>query len=214
MEPVIITEESELSMDTMCDIQESLSEPLPSNLSNVCFKDKRILLEQINSLSSTEHEEIYRIVTDGCINISKNKNGVFFNLTSIPDDILSRIDTFVSYCLSNKEQLDEYDKKLNECKLSNKYGKIVNMNINLETFVDSAKEEPKDCTWKTKVDCKSMQKITFLLERMHEDRDKLHVKKLNSKFINAKKRYSKKCSSEKKFDCENGIELVSEAYLL
>ena len=49
-----------------------------SSTSKFTNKFKKSLFEKINNLSSTEHEEIYKIITSNSINISKNKNGVFF----------------------------------------------------------------------------------------------------------------------------------------
>jgi hypothetical protein len=178
-------------------------------------KFRKQLFEKINSLSSTEHEEIYRIITCSAVNTSKNKNGVFFNLSGIDDEIIEKIDTFVNYCISNKHELDEYDKKLNECKLNNKYSDIVNMNIRLEELVDSEKKiKPKDDWSKVKLESKSTARFSILVDKMSEDRDKLHIKKLNSKFINAKKKYSKRIMMDKKIDYENIIELTQEPYLL
>ena len=88
-------------------------------------KYKKLLFEKINSLSSTEHEEVFKIIKSNNINYSKNKNGVFFNISNIHDDIVKHIDEFVLFCVSNKKELDEYDKKLNECKLNNNFQNIM-----------------------------------------------------------------------------------------
>lgn len=170
---------------------------------------KKQLFEKINSLTSTEHDEIYRMIVEYSVNATKNKNGVFFNLSSLDDVIVDKIDKFVSYCVNNKQHLDEYDKKLNECKLNNKYAKVVNMNIKLENMV-AEKEVTNDDWSKVELDNKSVTKITNMIQKFNEDRDKLHVKKVNSKFINAKKRFNKKplsSSSDKKFDFEQVAEL-------
>lgn len=170
---------------------------------------KKQLFEKINSLTSTEHDEIYRMIVEYSVNATKNKNGVFFNLSSLDDVIVNKIDKFVSYCVNNKQHLDEYDKKLNECKLNNKYAKVVNMNIKLENMV-AEKEVTNDDWSKVELDNKSVTKITNMIQKFNEDRDKLHVKKVNSKFINAKKRFNKKplsSSSDKKFDFEQVAEL-------
>jgi hypothetical protein len=175
---------------------------------------RKQLFEKINSLSSTEHDEIYRIVIEHSVNVSKNKNGVFFNLSGLDEDVLFKIDTFVTYCVNNKEHLDEYDKRLNECKMNNKYGKIVNMNIKLENMTADRADSAKDDWSKVDLDAKSMLKITNMIQRFQDDRERLHVKKVNSKFINAKKRFSKKASGDKKIDCEHLVELETVPYLL
>lgn len=184
------------------------------SLENYTYLNKKHLFDKINSLSSTEHDEIFRIINEHNINVSRNKNGVFFNLSGIDTKILIEIDKFVSYCVSNKQQLDEYDKKLNECKMNNKYGMIVNMNIKLEDMVAEKEISTKDDWSKTDLDNKNLLKITNMLQRITEDRDKLHIKKVNSKFINAKKRFNKRANHDKKFDCEHIEDLNKDEYLL
>lgn len=177
--------------------------------------EKKIIFDKINTLSTTEHEEIYRIISEHAVNVSRNKNGVFFNLSSVENDVVAKIDTFVSYCVSNKVQLDEYDKRLNECKMSNKYGKIENMNIRLENLPSSDTITNEKDDWnKVKLENKSVAKLTHLIDRMQEDREKLNVKRVNSKFVNAKKRFSKKVVSDKKFDYEHITELEQQPYVL
>ncbi len=178
------------------------------------YFNKKHLFDKINSLSSTEHDEIFRIINEHNINISKNKNGVFFNLSSLNDNVLQEIDKFVTYCVNNKQQLDEYDKRLNECKMNNKYGMIVNMNIKLEDMVSEKDTNPADDWSRVELDAKNLAKVTNMLQRIVDDREKLHIKKINSKFINAKKRFNKKVSSDKKFDCEHLTELDKDAYLI
>jgi hypothetical protein len=173
------------------------------------------LFEKINSLSSTEHEEIYRIITSHDINTSKNKNGVFFNLSSVSDDVIAAIETFVNYCLSNKHELDEYDKRLNECKLNNKYTDIMKMNIKLEDLSElEQKAKVKDDWSKVKLDNRSSLRFNTLVHKMSEDRERLHMKRLNSKFVNAKKKYSRRVLTDRKFDYENITELAHEPYII
>lgn len=178
------------------------------------YFNKKYLFDKINSLSSTEHDEIFRIINEHNINVSRNKNGVFFNLSSLNDNVLQEIDKFVTYCVNNKQQLDEYDKRLNECKMNNKYGMIVNMNIKLEDMVSEKDSRPVDDWSKVDMDAKNLAKVTNMLQRIVDDREKLHIKKVNSKFINAKKRFNKRVATDKKFDCEHLMELDKDVYLI
>lgn len=80
---------------------------------------RKSIIERINCLTPTEHEEIFAIIRGaaGSATFTRNNNGVFFNLASLPDDVMAQIDRFVAFCMDNKQALDEYDKKLNESKL-------------------------------------------------------------------------------------------------
>ena len=77
---------------------------------------KKLVVSQIESLSSTEHGEIFKMLSSD-VPFSKNKNGSFFNISHIGVELLEKIERFVSYCLQNKQHIDEYNKKLDECKL-------------------------------------------------------------------------------------------------
>jgi hypothetical protein len=177
-------------------------------------RQKKILFDKINCLSSTEHEEIYRIININSINTSKNKNGIFFNLSSVEDKVIQEIETFVDYCISNKEQLDEYDKRLNECKINNNYSQIVNMNINLENLNQNNSSDVVKDNWNKAKTCKSYTKFVYFTEKMLEEKEKMHNRKMNSKFTNAKKKFSKKIVNEKKIDFDQNDELTVDAYII
>ena len=81
---------------------------------------KKRLLEKINHLGSTEHMEILRIINSHGVATTINKNGVFFNMTTLAPEIFQVIEEFVNYCYDNKIELDRYDQKLHECKYYNK----------------------------------------------------------------------------------------------
>lgn len=174
-------------------------------------KYKRALFDKINSLSFTEHEEILKIISKHDIPFSKNKNGVFFNLSTLTDPILKEIDEFVVYCVSNKKELDEYDKKLNECKLNNNFYTMLPQRHNLSDMGKKKEEAP---TWNhVPIDDVQMEKFVKFVDRFHQDRDKVGKKKAHLKYNAAKKRYAKRVVVERKFENDGG-DLLPEAYIL
>lgn len=189
-------------------------------------KQKKLLFEKINKLSKTEHEEIYKILvkfntTDkvNSICFTRNKNGVFFNLSGINDILYEQLDNFVNYCIGNQKNLDDYDKKINECKINNNYTNIIH--INFETLpkehneIKKMNSETQD--WNAILtDAKSIQRISTYVEKLMTDKDKVGKKKVNIKFNIAKKKFAKKVYSEpnKKFDIDNTTLLTSEPYLI
>lgn len=187
-------------------------------------KQKRMILEKINMLTSTEHEEIWKIVKKHEVSFSQNKNGVFFNLSIVPPEIMCEIDKFVDYCISNKKELDEYDKIINECKLNNKLDGMMMQGSTISTSLgEMAKNSAQACEeealsdkivgWsRLKVDSATMEKFVRFADKMASDREKLCKKKMNVKFNNAKKKYAKKV--EKKFDMEVQDVLTEEPYLI
>jgi hypothetical protein len=81
---------------------------------------RKRLLEKINHLGATEHMEILKIVNDHGVPTTENKNGVFFNMTTLTPEAFHVVEEFVTYCYDNKIELDKYDQKLHECKYYNK----------------------------------------------------------------------------------------------
>lgn len=183
-------------------------------------KHKKELFEKINILSKTEHEEIYKILKknediDNNISFSKNKNGVFFNLSDINDNIYELLNSFVSYCINNKKNLDDYDKKINECKINNNYANIISTNSNAFSHESIINNKVINEDWNNIIpDPKSIQKISNYVEKMMSDIDKVGKKKVNIKFNNAKKKFSKKIFNDKKFDIEGFKDLDYEPYVI
>jgi hypothetical protein len=80
-------------------------------------RERQLLMQRVQELGSTEHEEIYNIIQKHGVGFMENNNGLFVNLSSVSDEVLRKIQEFVAFCMANKSSLDEYDKNLNECKL-------------------------------------------------------------------------------------------------
>ena len=164
-------------------------------------KFKKLLLEKILTLSRTEHEEIYKIISRDDVPVSSNRNGVFFNLSNLTDNLIEEINNFVIFCHSNKQDLDDYDKKINECKLNN----VINIldaqdNSNIEKIEKETKDEWDEIV--ISMTAKSQNKLQNFITNVQQDRDKIS-KKSNNKFNNARKRYSKKIFSEFPRRCED-----------
>lgn len=178
-------------------------------------KNKKQLFEKINTLSKTEHEEIYKIVKkNNDITFSKNKNGIFFNLSDINDSMYEDLDNFVTYCINNKKNLDDYDKKINECKINNNYNNIIHINLDTLPQEHALIEKMELEDWnKIILDSKAIQKVSTYVEKLMNDRDKICKKKNNAKFNNAKKKFAKKIYSEKKIDVDVSKDLEIESYL-
>jgi hypothetical protein len=146
-------------------------------------KFKKTLFNKIEELDKVEHEEIYKILikNDDNVQLTKNSNGIFFNLSKLSNETIKDIDYFVSYCLNNKKDLDDYDKKLNDCKNNT----IIHINFNEPP--NTLKEKKDD--WDKIVPDK--QKVSKYIEYVITDNEVSIKKKINTKFNTAKKKYSK-----------------------
>lgn len=82
------------------------------------IRERKLLMQRIQELGSTEHAEIFKMLSASGIDYSQNNNGVFVNLSAVPPSVLREINTFVSFCIDNNHNLIEYDKRMSECKMN------------------------------------------------------------------------------------------------
>lgn len=80
---------------------------------------RKLVLQRINELGATAHAEIFRMLNREHVDYTKNKNGMFVNLSVIDDKLMDDIVTFVDYCIDNNKILEEYDKKLDDIRKNN-----------------------------------------------------------------------------------------------
>lgn len=173
-------------------------------------KQRKHLVNQINALSFTEHEEIYKIIQKHGLTYSQNKNGIFFNISTFPDEVVDEIHKLVSFCMSQQHDLDEYDQKINECKMNNN---VQRMDIK-KHFEHNAQHQKQQIEHiHEKLDEASMEKLTNFIEKIKQDRDKIGKKKTNTSFLNFKKRFLKK-SGERKIEKDLENELKAESFLI
>lgn len=77
--------------------------------------NRALLASKIESLTNTEHAEIFRMLQRGVkqgVTYTHNQNGVFYNLNDISEEVLNEVASFVDYCVRNATLLQEYDKNL------------------------------------------------------------------------------------------------------
>lgn len=182
---------------------------------------KKLVIDKISKLGSTEHEEIFKILDRNNIPYTKNSNGVFFNLNTVSEEVINEINTFVSYCQQNQEELDAYDKKINECKINNNLNDVMqiqtahSMNAGLNNDLGEIIGEkvtdvrPKE-TLKELINVNTKAKT--LVNMLEHNLDKVQKKNHNTKYMNAKKRYSRKMNPEKKSAGEIMNILTKEQY--
>lgn len=112
-------------------------------------RDRKILSEKIKSLGHTEHNELLRVLVARAVQYTQNSNGVFINMSALDDTIISEIDHFVTFCMDNMQELELYDKRLNDCKrrTTNRDADAGNgaaSNGHVEETNDGASSRPQD----------------------------------------------------------------------
>ena len=69
-----------------------------SNQENkIVTKDLELLKSRIERLEQHHHIEILRIITENKIKLSENKNGVFINMSFLPEQLIQLIEKYLEY---------------------------------------------------------------------------------------------------------------------
>lgn len=67
------------------------------------------LVAAIQGLGETEIDELFKILHENSCEYSRNNNGVFVNLSWLPDHILDTIEQFVNFCAKSKNELEHFE---------------------------------------------------------------------------------------------------------
>jgi hypothetical protein len=67
------------------------------------------LVTAIEKISQNEVEEIFKMIHMYGCSYTKNNNGLFINLTRIPDELLSKIEQYVKFCNRSQTELKKYE---------------------------------------------------------------------------------------------------------
>ena len=86
------------------------------------MNDLNCLKESIEELSKFHQVEILKILkNDETITINENKNGIFINMTSLKDSIITELGNYLKYVNKQEKQLNDIEVQKDE--LSNTYFK-------------------------------------------------------------------------------------------
>ena len=83
---------------------------------NLLISKKKKLIEQCKNLSNQEYLEIFNIISKDNCQFSKNKNGVFINLSNVSENTINKILNFINYIKYNKEDLLKHEEVINNVK--------------------------------------------------------------------------------------------------
>jgi hypothetical protein len=173
-------------------------------------RNKRVVMDKISKLGRTEHEEIFKILIRHNVGYMQNSNGIFCNFSTVSDEILSEIETFVEYCEKNQLELDAYDKKINYGLLSKNGGNVLQPALNSDLGIVLQSNEEQDEIIKDTV--MTSDKVRGFVNMLENNLERIHNKNSNSKFVYARKRYSRKLISDKKTYSDCNCNLHKEDY--
>lgn len=208
----------------------------------VTTRQRKALIDKISRLTETEHQEIFKLLQEsikhGNVGHTQNRNGMFIDFKMIPNDVILKIEQFVDFCNYNRQNLDAYDKCINECKLNKDISKVVTLHHSktddlLDTKIDTdfdecntnslqnviaraAQSHQNEKQWLDLLkENKQCDKVLQYVDLLENNYSKIHKKKTcNMKYANAKKKYARRAVAEKKIDSDLISVLEPEEYIL
>lgn len=63
----------------------------------------------MKTLSTTQLEELFKILQKNKCEYTHNNNGIFLNLSWLDTSILDQIELFINFCTESKKELDRYE---------------------------------------------------------------------------------------------------------
>jgi hypothetical protein len=84
----------------------------PEPLQTEEYERRRKVWETIKTLVKSEQEELYRILKRGNFEVTENTNGVFFDLSKLPQSLFEQIIKFIEFCSQNRLRFEERDKEM------------------------------------------------------------------------------------------------------
>ena len=79
-----------------------------TNINKFDIKEKKQLIKDISKLKKIEHIEIFKIFKKDNIKYTENSNGIFINISKIPDETLNKVKKFLSFYNKNNKNLNDY----------------------------------------------------------------------------------------------------------
>lgn len=73
------------------------------------YKEIEELKNKVNSIYSSHHNVILKMICDHEIMFSENQNGCFINLLNVPSHLLSKIEKYVDFIIEKEESLKEFE---------------------------------------------------------------------------------------------------------
>ena len=91
---------------------------MSSTLTNAEYEERKQCLEELKTLSKTEHAKIFEIIQQHSTEYSENCNGVFFDLGKLHPDAFKAIKVYLEFChtIRNEQSVrEEEERKAQDC---------------------------------------------------------------------------------------------------
>jgi hypothetical protein len=78
------------------------------------YEERRIFLEELKTLTKTEHEKIFLILRNGKAEFSENSNGIFFDAASVSATVFAELKAYMNYCKTVRQDQAVREREMEE----------------------------------------------------------------------------------------------------
>lgn len=89
-----------------------------NTLSNEEYEQRKRVLGELKNLVKSEQEQVFLILKKHKLDYSENSNGVFFDLSRIPNEPFEEIQKFLEFCQTNRNEFETRNKQMETSRLS------------------------------------------------------------------------------------------------
>jgi hypothetical protein len=91
---------------------------MSQSLTTKDYDDRKRVLAEMKKLVKSEQEQIFLILKRYKVEFSENSNGVFFDLSRVPQEPFEEIQKFLTFCYANRKDFEERDREMESSRLS------------------------------------------------------------------------------------------------
>lgn len=91
---------------------------MSQSLTTQDYEDRKRVLGELKKLVKSEQEQIFLILKRYKVEFSENSNGVFFDLSRVPQEPFEEIQKFLTFCQANRKDFEERDREMETSRLS------------------------------------------------------------------------------------------------
>lgn len=70
----------------------------------ISYEQKKILSEELKELTKDQYEEVFRIIKRNAASYSENSNGIFFDLTTLDNEVTVQLNDYMSLVKAQRNE--------------------------------------------------------------------------------------------------------------
>jgi hypothetical protein len=69
----------------------------------------KLIQTNVNKLAINELIELFKIIKESDSSYTKNNNGIFLNLNWLDEEILLKLNNYISFCIKSQNEINKYE---------------------------------------------------------------------------------------------------------